>query len=459
MGLIDRITRLWRRDSQTDRGRTTSDELRKPSMPSSLANRFKAESDRRSVILDCRKMYSDDDRAEGVISTLARDAVRGGFTVTVSGGANASKAQTIAEELVARLRLFKRLDDWIRLTLRDGDSLLEVSVNDSNEIVEVTRKPTLQMHRNSNEYDRFEDPTKAFWWADEIWAGQAAPKDAVWFAEWQVIHARWHHDEGNRYGRPLFASARKPWKRMDEGEFDIAIRRKTRAGMKFLHSLEDADDADIQRYREDNKDALTNPFAAVADFFTNKKATITTVQGDARLSDIEDVLHHIRTWWVASPVPMSLMGYGQDLNRDVLEKQKQQYDEALPLVTGWVEEQIVVPLLELQWLLQGIWPGGLTYEVVWASKKVLTATDVRDLADALVKLRATQLFPDETLLTIAAVMLPNVDLDAAREALEQAQAEEDRFALASEEARGRFFAPGQRAPLSPRSSERYAGSE
>jgi hypothetical protein len=373
-----------------------------------------------------------------VISTLARDAVKGGFTVEVSGGTNLARAQEIADALIDRLKLFKRLDDWIRLTLRDGDSLLEVSVDDRNEIVEVTRKPTLQMHRNSDKQDRFEDPTRAFWWADEIWVGQEAPHDAVWFAAWQVIHARWHHDEGSRYGRSLFASARKPWKRMDEGEFDIAIRRKTRAGMKYLHSLEDADEADIERYKEDNKEALSNPFAAVADFFTNKKAQISTVQGDARLGEIEDVQHHIRTWWVAAPVPMSLLGYGQDLNRDVLEKQKEQYDETLPQVTAWVEEQIVVPLLELQWLLQGIWPDGLTYEIAWASKKVLSAADVRDLADALVKLRATQLFPDETLLNIAAVMLPNVDLEAAREALKQAQAEEDRFALASEEAQSRF---------------------
>jgi len=31
---------------------------------------------------------------------------------------------------------------------------------------------------------------------------------ATWLADWQVIHARWDHDEGNRYGQPLFASAR-----------------------------------------------------------------------------------------------------------------------------------------------------------------------------------------------------------------------------------------------------------
>lgn len=443
MGLIDRVTAWWRRargENEGTAGRSTGDEVRRPARPSTLLNRFDAERDRRASILDCRAMYDEDTRAEGSISTLARDAIRGGFRIKVDD----ARAQEVADALVQRLGLMGRLDDWIRLTLRDGDSFLEVSVDEGRQIVDVTRKPTLEMHRNSDESDRFVDATRAYWWADRMWADQAwgtdaAPEDATWFAEWQIVHARWHHDEGSRYGRPQFASGRKPYKRMVEGEYDIAVRRKTRAGMKYLHVLEGASDPDIEAYKETNKDALDNPFAAVADFFTNKAGAISVIQGDARLGEIGDVEHHIDTWWVASPVPKSLLGYGRNINRDVLKEQKAQYDETLPEVTRWVEAQIVRPLLELQWLLAGIWPGGLSYEVVWASKRMVTPGDIRDLADAVARLRVTGLLTDGMLLGIMAGVLPNIDIDEALAALKQRemerQADEDRFAQASEEAR------------------------
>lgn len=408
MGLIDQVTRLWRRGREGGRERTTGDEMGRPVRPTGLGERLRADMARRAVVKTCRKMYATDTRAEGVICSLARDMVRGGFTVSVSGDV---RAEEVAGDLVRRLGLVKRLDDWTRLTLRDGDTFLEVAVDGRMEIVEVTRKPTLQLHRNSDEFDRFADPARAFWWADELWGGDVAPPGAVWFAEWQVVHARWAHDEGSRYGRPLFASGTGAWKRITEGELDIAVRRKTRAGMKYVHVLEGAAEPDLQAYKEANKDALNDPFAAVADYFMNGAGRIDVVQGDARLAEIGDVMHHIRTWWLDSPVPMSLLGYGQDLNRDVLREQREQYERALEPLTEWVEDGFVRPLLELQWLLAGIWPGGLEYEVEWKAKQPVRAADVRDVADAALKLKALGL-PGEVVWTVLRRFLPGIDVGA-----------------------------------------------
>jgi len=410
MGLIDRFTAMFRQQEQPSK--TTSDEVRRPGRASGTLDRFKVERSRREIVEICRRMYDEDTRGERTLNTLASDAVGSGFEVSVTEGADVEAAQAEADELVARLDLAQRLDDWARLSFRDGDSFLELSVDGEGLIQDVTRKPTLEMHRNSNDADRFDDPTRAFWWSDKLWAGQGPGLDAVWFAAWQIIHARWHHDEGSRYGRPQFAAARGPWKRMNEGELDIAIRRKTRSGMKYMHVLEDASDADLEAYKEQNKDALDNPFAAVADFFSNKKGMIQAVQGDARLGEIEDVVHHIRTWWVSSPVPMSLVGYGQDLNRDVLDPQKAQYDEMLPTARKWIESQLLTPLLERQWLLRGMWPGGMQYAVTWSVKQRLVAQVLKDLAEALLRLKATGLFTDEVLLNMAAQMVPGIDVAA-----------------------------------------------
>lgn len=414
MALVDKIRSIFRRTPQ-DGGPTTSDEMRRRTAPGNafLAN-FAVEQERKAVVLTCRRMYKTDSRARGVIKTVARDAVKGGCLVRVK---NNPRAEEEAGALISRLKLASALDDWVRLTLRDGDSLVECGISGAQQITVATRKPTLQMRRNSNESDRFSDPERAYWYADDGWVMDYPPENALWFADWQIIHARWDHDEGNRYGSPLFESATGSWKRMTEGELDIAVRRKTRAGMKFLHVLDGASGPEVEAYKANNQDALDNPFAAVADFFSNRPGSISAIQGDANLNQIEDVMHHIRTWWVASPVPMSLLGYGQDLNRDVLEEQKAQYDRALEQVTQWVEDELVVPLLERQWLLAGILPEGLDYEIVWKAKSNLTAADLRDVSDAALRLMALGL-SQEAVFEIVGRFLPDIDLSALMSASE-----------------------------------------
>lgn len=406
MALIDRVRGALRRLRGTEDGEdvaTTLDVAPQPARPTDILTRFAADRERVEMVQRCREMYDTDTRAKGVIQSLARDMTRGGFTVSAPDN---PEAEEIGNALVKRLRLDTRLDDWTRLTLRDGDSFLEVGVSGAMQIEALTRKPTLEMRRASNAFDRFDDAERAYWWADRMWG--EAPQDAVWFAEWQIIHARWDHDEDRRYGRPLFASATGPWKRIAEGEKDIAVRRKTRAGMKYNHKFPPGtDETVIKAYREINKAALDNPWAAVADFFGT--TDIEVVQGDARLAEIGDVQHHIRTWWLASPVPMSLLGYGQDLNRDVLEKQKEQYDEALPVLQAWVTDQLVAPLLELEWILHGIWPAHLEYEVQWDRKQTLTPEALAKLADAALRLRALA-WPDELVVDLLQMFISGVDL-------------------------------------------------
>lgn len=430
MALIDQINKLMAR-LRPAQPKTTSDEItpqRKTVTYAELYQKFQVERDRESVVKDCRKMYDEDSRVKGFISTLARDAVKGGFTVAVTDASDVDGAQEASDDLIKRLNLFTRLDDWCRLSFRDGDSFLENSIDRAGLIAQVTRKPTIQMHRNCNKIDRFDDPTQAYWYADMYWPTQAAPADAVWFADWQIIHARFDHDEGSKYGRPLFASARKAHKRVDEGETDIAIRRKTRAGMKYHHQVEGPKTA-VQEYMEINKATLDEPLAAIQDFFGGTK--IEAVQGDARLAEIGDVEHHIETFAVASPVPLTLIGYGKALNRDILEQKLEQYDRALEQVTQWVTDQIVKPLLELQWLLLGYWPDNMEYSIKWASKKTITPAYLESVAGAGIKLRALG-WPDEIIVEILAPLVPGLDperLLAAMAAVKAGQPDEiDRIA-------------------------------
>lgn len=199
MAIIDRVRAIFK----TTKPPTTAQEHNEPQRVGNVYGKFTAETTRAGVMRKCREMYANDSRARKMLRVLARDLVKGGFTLNCDD----AQALEIAEALRTRLSLDQHLDDWVRLTARDGDSFLELAVDDQLLIADVSRKPTLEMHRDSNSQDTFDNPEKAYWWADEIWTGQAAPSDAIWFADWQIIHARWEHDEGSRYGSPMMSRA------------------------------------------------------------------------------------------------------------------------------------------------------------------------------------------------------------------------------------------------------------
>ena len=369
-----------------------------------LYERLRADSDRVAIVKLCRQMYKTDPRVSKALRTYARDLVRNGYFIKTED----QKAAAAAAALQVRLNLNQKLEDAVRLSGRDGDSFYELVVNEDKDIVEMTRKPTLHMRRNSNTYDRFDDPEKAFWMTHDHFFGMEPPADAIWFAEWQIIHARWDHDEENRYGMPMMAPATGAFKRVTEGEVDIAVRRKVRAGMRLLHVVEGSP-GDVEAYKEKNKVALDNPFAAQIDFFSNKPGAITSLQGDAHLNDIADIMHHIETMFTASDVPMPLIAYGSELNRDVLGEKRAEYEETLNQGREWATNELIKPAVERQWLLKGILPVSVTYEVIWRTAKSLTPADIRDLADAGMRLKLLGV-KDEVVQAIMAKYLPGVDV-------------------------------------------------
>ena len=369
--------------------------------------RFKVERDRVSVIKDCRGMYEDDPRVQKMHRMYARDLIRGGFIVKTDD----EQAGEIVEKMQERLTLNQSLEDWLRLSMRDGDSFLEVAPSQVTssmfQVGSVTRKPTLSMHRNSNSADQFDNPERAFWMG-ESFGGLEAPKDAIWFPEWKIIHARWNHDEESRYGMPMMKAARKQYRYVMDGELNVAVRRKIGGAQLRQHVIEGSA-ADVEKYKEDNKLAL-GKLAAVIDFFSNKQSSLTVHQGDGNIDRIGDVQHHIATMATASDVPMELMAYGGDLNRNILGEKKEAYEETLNQGREWATTEIIQPLIERDWMLHGIYPANVKYKVIWRKAKSLSPTDLRDLADAASRLRILGV-KEETIQLILASYLRDVDLE------------------------------------------------
>jgi hypothetical protein len=190
-----------------------------------------------------------------------------------------------------------------------------------------------------------------------------------------------------------------------------------------LHVVEGATEQEIEAYRQRNRAILGDKFAAVADFFSNRRGAIETVEGDTTIGDIRDVRHHIATWWLASPVPMALMGYAEDLNRDVLEEQTEEYHAALESLRAWVAKHLLRPLLERQWLVMGFWPDSYSHTYSWGSTKPISAKVLGEISNAVGTLKGAGLLSLETALWVLAQFLPGFDPEAELEKLEE---EEDK---------------------------------
>lgn len=407
MALRDTVNNIFARWTRRGETTVTPAPTSAPSLQGEsgdLYERFAADRAREAVVKTCREMYKTDPRVEKAHRFYARDIVRAGILIKTED----ENAKKIADALIRRLDLNQKLEDAVRLTARDGDSFYQVVVDEQLNVSALKRMSTLKMHRHSNGMDEFDSPSRAFWMDPRPYAGMTGdiPREAVWFAEWQMLHARWNHDEENRYGTPMFASATGAFKRAQDGEINVAVRRKI-GGSQLRHHVVEGSVADVEKYKEDNAKML-GKLAAVIDLFSNKPGALTVHQGDGNIDKIGDVLHHIETMMTAADTPMELIAYGGELNRDILSEKKSEYEETLSQGREWLTAQVIKPLLERQWLLQGILPEALDYKIVWRSAKTITPEGLMSLSNALARLRVLGV-KEDIIQTIAAMYLRDVD--------------------------------------------------
>lgn len=390
------VTQIKNIFKKADTAPTTNDTIQnqKPSTlvttPPSVFNRYTIQglnTSRYDRLTYCNSMYEEDGRVQESTNTLSRDIVKDGFEIFIKDGPK--KAQRIADDLIKRLNLNLLLYDFVRRTFLDGESFLEIGINSNREIIAVKRHETLNMRVNAGEDFVIHDPSKAYWYS--VNSTDINPSnESVFFADWQMLHPKWIPDRKGVYGLPLFYSSRGFYQRAHDGEDDIYVRRRSRAGIKYLHVIEDGTPSDIDTYKEKNKEALENPLAAQADFFTAKKGSIQVVEGDNNIGEMSDIMHNIESLLIASPVPSGLIGYGKDYNRDTLTMQNEQYKVTIDFLTDmWVGAQFIKPILERAWLLQGIVPENLDYDLLWRYRVVLSPAELTDVAEAALKFKAS----------------------------------------------------------------------
>jgi len=399
---------------------------------------FRIAQDRYHVIKEVNQLCGEngDIRFQRANALIGEDATKGGFSIIVNASTKdakrkqkqlkqtteisveSEKVQKIVDDFLERTRLHILCTEHARALLREGDLFLNVIVDKkSGLITEIKRAPALTMKRNVDEYGNFIDNKKAFSQIDtsQIYqmAGEKAPKESRKdFALYQINHIRWLCDETKIYGTSQYAVARKCYKMLSKMEEALAYRRIYRSVSKRSHKLETTDVAEIEDYKRanamvDENGIPTQNAHMLTDYIGNVE--VSALHDEANLDEIKDVEMIENMLWINLLVPKAIITGGQGINRDVLKVQYPHYLQTLENITDRLEygDNSIYSgyraIIDLQLLLQGIYPENVSYDIVWSRKtEESSAERIESIQNALAKSGGKQLISHEKAIQLVA---------------------------------------------------------
>ncbi len=327
-----------------------------------------------SVVQDVRRMDARDGRVKRIHNRVARDVTRGGLILKQSDGDETVKREW--QDYVRRLELSNpsKLKSDARGLLMEGNLPFQWVLDEQKNVVKGVRMPSDSIKVNAGENGQINNVASAYSQIDVL-----KNKKVADFALWQMTLARLdpdNYDDNLSLGRPFLDANREVWRKLRKTDTDLVVRRSSRSPMRLSHILEGATQDDLDKYKDEieaNKDLITT------DFYMNKKGTVTALQGDASLGDINDVVYLLDTFFAGTPLPKGLMGYTDGLARDILEDLKTDYYEEvdqMQALLAWVYAQG----FRLQLLLKNKNPDAYAFEIAFAERRTESRTQIADRA-------------------------------------------------------------------------------
>lgn len=379
MGLLARISQVFRpgdSDSasiavqNTTQGGTTS---QTPPSEARYQDLIALDYSRIATVKDLRIMDRTDPRVKKIHQRMASTTVKGGLGLR----------KTTNRRIIREWERYKRrlqLDNPQKLLsdargmVMEGNLALQWVFNAQQQIVKGVRMPSETLRPETDDLGQFKDPQKAWSQLDSA-TGEALAA----FAQWQLSLGRLtpdNFDDLGSMGRPYLDAGREVWQQLKMTERDQVLRRHMRAPMRMSHVLEGADDNDIEDYKKRNQ---AQQGQITSNFYSNKKGTVTAIQGDSNLSQIEDIVHLLDTFFTSGPGPRGLFGYADGLNRDVLEDLKRDYYEEIDAMQD-IQASVYQQGFILQLLLAGINPDADDINIQFVERRTETANQAADRA-------------------------------------------------------------------------------
>lgn len=388
-GLRERISRLWNRNNAhpADQGRTTEAGTSATSSPSNeLYELYQLRYGRRAIIEDIRKLLLDEPRLDRAVWKMGREAVRKGVRATVESKATrgptagvARRAQSIIDDTLRDCGITpERLRSWAVALPTEGDLFVQL-VAMGDRLVDAKRMPAISMERNTDAQERFFDPDRAFSQMD-ITTDTAIAS----FPAWSIVHARWKHWDGERYGQSAYVQLRRPARNLQLMEQAQVIRRIVRAALRLFHQVGSKENPgsqkDLDAYKAQNS-WLTkaaggfDPKNVAVDIFGNGNTTVTALPGDPNLEKIDDLEHYQDVFVSGTGAPHAMIGLAaKDINRDILKQQIEEWLKEIQDLTDAIAA-VVRGILDLALLLKGIDPKSISYTLHFTSNSRETALE------------------------------------------------------------------------------------
>lgn len=330
----------------------------------------------REKIILLRDMEARDGRVKRIHNQVAGDTIRGGLVMQFTETSSSETLRKAWMGFAHRLRLDQvgKLKSDARGLVCEGNLPLQmVLAPGDKEIAAAVRMPAETIVPVVDDGGRFADPMRAYEQRD-VMTGRVMAT----FAAYQLQLGRFDplsFDDMGEMGRPLLDASVETWRKLVMTEEDLVIRRRQRAPLRMAHVLEGADEATLNTYRqtvEGEKGLITT------DFYLSRKGSVTAIQGDAKLNEIEDVVHLMDCFFAGSPLPKGLMGFTNGLSRDVLEDLKRGYYDQVDEMQdalAWEYEQA----FRLNLLFKGIVAGPEEFRLRASTRRTETPNQVADL--------------------------------------------------------------------------------
>jgi hypothetical protein len=326
--------------------------------------------DRRQVIVDVKQMLARNPLIAQATQMFVDTAVSKGFSVVVektsARGATAG-VQNAAQREIDRINKLcnvpEKIPGWGKMLLTEGDLFVQL-IEYGGDLIDAEAMPSVGIERMTNERDKFPEPLRAFRQIDV-----ATNEVLAEFALWQIVHARWNYRNGERYGVSQYLQMRELSTTFMGMLKDMAERRRTRGPARRFHRVgtpeKPGTEDQVRDYmRRNNLTDLDRSGRApqTLDYFGNGNVDIKDLQGDANLSQIDDVMFMLNLMMPRTGTPKGLIGFGENVSRDILDEQRELF---------FTNQDLLIDVLcltlrrvyALGLMLKGINPDAVSYSI------------------------------------------------------------------------------------------------
>lgn len=328
------------------------------------------------LVEEYEKILIDHPIVEAALREFAEGAVGSGFNVHVKNAVGnseevkqrlISKARRIINRTKKNCQLEKELSEIAYRAVSFGDAIIQITGTEfSKEIADILLMPNKGMVRNTNERDEF-IPGKP-----QFFQRTNARKDETPFNEGQIIHVRFNHHKGQRYGNSILLAGRAMCKDSLAALRSLLPRRL--ANQPFRHfnipkgitaTLFNQIKQNLSRLLHIIKGGQTSPWD---DVFTNNVDVEVKGGADSDVGDLKDIEMLLDAILMLIGVSRQILGAGTNVNRDVLDEQREELYKKQRRLVRLLIEQFLRPLFDMALAMEGIDPSCVEYEIEFADQ-------------------------------------------------------------------------------------------